>query len=109
MTYDQYWYGDATMVRAFYKADKIRQERQNNEAWLQGMYFYDALSTALYNFASSKGTKQKHYPDEPYEIGKKANTEQEKEKEIQSDRLRARAYFDSLIRSNKERLAKKGG
>ena len=43
MTYDQYWNQDGMLVRAYRKADEIRQERANTDAWLLGAYFYQAF------------------------------------------------------------------
>ena len=42
MTYDQYWYDDPMLVRAFAKADQIKRERKDFDLWLQGRYFADA-------------------------------------------------------------------
>ena len=47
MTYEQYWYGDPLMVRAFYKADKFRREREDMNAWLQGVYFKKAIEASI--------------------------------------------------------------
>ena len=71
MTYDQFWRGDPGLVVAYRKAYKIKQEWQNHEAWLQGMYFYEALcdvSPVLHAFAKS-GTKPIPYASEPYSFG----------------------------------------
>lgn len=84
MTEAQYWDGDCTLTRSYREADRLRQERQNSEAWLQGMYVYDALlraSPILHAFAK-KGAKPRPYPEEPYTIGpkdgKEAKASQEK-------------------------------
>jgi len=69
MTYEQYWYGDVWMVKAIREADKLRQERQNQEAWLQGMYFYEGVSVAMYNAMRGKGQPPKQYATQPYEFG----------------------------------------
>lgn len=80
MTYDQFWHGDPWMVRAYRKKWRLELQAQNYNAWLQGLYFYDALSTALANALS----KQKHsYIEEPIRIfpmtaeERKANAEKE--------------------------------
>lgn len=73
MTPEQYWDGDPELVRAFRKADEIRLERKNQELWLQGMYFYEAICDAspiLHDFAK-KGTKPYPYIDKPYPITEK--------------------------------------
>lgn len=69
MTYEQYWYGDVWMIKAYREADKLCQERQNQEAWLQGMYFYEGVSVAIYNAMRGKGQPPKQYASQPYEFG----------------------------------------
>lgn len=59
MTEEQYWDRDSTLVKYYREAEELRQEKFNQEAWLQGMYVYDALARIapiLHAFAK-KGTK----------------------------------------------------
>ena len=68
MTYEQFWDGDVFAHKAYREAEKIRIKQQNQFAWLQGMYIYQAigaLSPALRAF--SKG-KVKPYLEEPIEL-----------------------------------------
>lgn len=68
MTYEQYWDGDVSAHRAYRKAKKIRLSEQNQMAWLQGMYVYEAiadLAPALKAFAKGKA---KPYAKEPYDL-----------------------------------------
>ena len=70
MTSEQFWEQDCLLVRAYRKAFKIRQERENYLAWLNGMYIYEAIcdvSPILHAFAKS-GTRPRPYPDKPYEF-----------------------------------------
>ena len=105
MSYEQYWNGDTRLVWDYVKADKLRQDRENNQAWLQGMYVYNALTSALSvsELFRGKGRKPSQYPSKPYELFKRDKTEEEKEKEAQNERLRAIAHFDALIKKNKAR------
>lgn len=83
MTEEQYWDRDSTLVIYYREAEKIRNERVNQEMWLQGAYIYDAisrLSPILHAFAK-KGTKAKPYVDEPYPISKQAEEKAEEHKE----------------------------
>ena len=87
MTYEQYWNDDCMLAQYYREADKLRQERANQVAWLQGMYFYDALlrvSPVLAAFAP-KGTKPMAYINEPYPMSQKdiletGRKQEEKEK-----------------------------
>lgn len=47
MTYDEYWYGSADRVIYYRKAYKMKQKRNNDLAWLNGRYVYDALKAIV--------------------------------------------------------------
>ena len=96
MTYEQYWYGDVHMARAFYKADKIRQKRMNDEAWLYGAYVAKALEATICNAFRKSGTPPLTYPKEP--IGSDVPIEEE-EKQEREDReaLFAEAYMTNMF------------
>lgn len=86
MSPEQFWDGDCRLTESYRKADEFKQRRRNQELWLQGMYFYEALCDAspiLQAFAK-KGTKPAPYASEPYAITKK-QVEEKKERE---ERLR---------------------
>lgn len=87
MTSEQFWEQDCTLVRAYRRAFKIRQDRENYFAWLQGMYFYEAIcdvSPILHAFAKS-GTRPRPYPDKPYEFAvKKPKEETNAEKQTRT-------------------------
>ena len=83
MTPEQYWDGDCTLVKYYRKAEEIRNEKRNQELWLQGMYFYEALcdvSPVLHAFAK-KGTKPIPYSSKPYAITRKQSERDEEEKQ----------------------------
>lgn len=88
MTYDQYWYGDPLMVRAFFKADRLRQERMNAEAWLNGLYISQALMST-------------EYPSEPIQLFEdKAKPKPASEDD--ADAVFARAWMMSFVRAGKD-------
>ena len=83
MTYEQYWDGDSTLVKYYRKAEELRNEKRNQELWLQGMYIYEALcdvSPVLHAFAK-KGTKPSPYSSKPYPINEKQVKQDEEEKQ----------------------------
>lgn len=97
MTYEQYWYGDVWMVKAYRNADLQKQKRHNSEAWLQGMYFWEAITKSLANFASKKGTKPQEYSAEPYDLfGDKLIAD--KEEREKQEALRADLYMKQFER-----------
>lgn len=83
MTEEQYWDRDCCLVKAYRKADELRQEKENRSAWLQGMYIYDAISrlSPILRAFGKKGVKPKPYPDEPYPLTRKRQKEIERKKE----------------------------
>lgn len=83
MTEDQYWNGDCVLPKYYREAERLRQERVNQEAWLQGMYVYDGLLRAspILRAFVKKGTKPKPYVEEPYQIGTKTTKQVQTSKE----------------------------
>lgn len=83
MTEEQYWDRDSQLVIYYRKAEELRTSRTNQELWLQGAYFYEALTRAsplLHAFAK-KGTKPIPYMAEPFAISEKQAEYQQEEKE----------------------------
>lgn len=109
MSEEQYWDRDCNLVKAYRKADEMRQERENRSAWLQGMYIYDAISrlSPILRAFSKKGTKPKPYPEEPYALSKKQQKElaEKKEKNTAAKGMR---YLESFAKQfNKSFLERK--
>ena len=104
MTWEQYWFGDVTMVQAFAEAERLRQQRQNNQAWLQGRYIYDALlcvAPVLRAFAA-KGTKPEPYIDKPYEMAESQNFQDKpKMSKEELERIQARIYMEQMFEAGK--------
>jgi hypothetical protein len=102
MSSAEYWSGDPSLVRYFRKAYEIKQEEINNNAWLQGMYFYDAVSTALHNALRGKNTKAREYAKQPYNFGNKEKSEIEKAKEVEIEQEKAAAWMENFVRINQK-------
>lgn len=104
MTWEQYWFGDVTMVRAYAEAERLRQQRQNGEAWLQGRYIYDALlcvAPVLQAFAA-KGTRPEPYIDKPYEMAESQNSQDKPEmSKEEQERIQARIYMEQMFEAGK--------
>lgn len=69
LTPAEFWHGDYSMLKYYRMAYRKMEDRKNREAWLQGMYVYDAIcdvSPILRAF--SKAKKPLPYPDEPYDL-----------------------------------------
>lgn len=83
MSEDQYWDKDCTLVKYYREAEEMRKEKANQEAWLQGMYIYDAIMrlTPILRAFAKKGSKPTPYVEEPYPINKKSQEEAQERKE----------------------------
>lgn len=108
MTVGEYWEGDNSLPAAYRKADQIRQERINEQSWLQGMYIYDALARVapIYHAFAKAGTKPVPYPDKPYEFKHREQPKTLREKESAAEES-ARKMADLFERFNAKRGKKK--
>ena len=92
------------MVRAFLEADKQRQIRKNQDAWLQGAYFLKALDAVVGNAFRQKGQKAAEYPEEPIELkfeDKRKTTEEKDKPEEDREAVFAKAYMMNMMRVGK--------
>jgi len=101
MTYEQYWYGDPLMVRAFYKAEKLRQDRKNSELWLAGIYFQKAIESTVGNMFLEEGSEPAQYPQFPIGLETEENQLLDDEKEKQ-DIAKAKLYMYNMVRAGKD-------
>lgn len=76
-------------------------ERENHGYWLQGLYIHDGFSVGLTNALSKKGSTPKKYPTEPYQIFGNEKTEEEKAREEETDRLKAKLYMQNMVRAGR--------
>ena len=103
MSSAEYWEGDCSLTRYYRKAYKIKQEEINNNAWLQGLYIYDAVSTAVHNALRGKNTKAREYAKQPYDFNNREKTEFEKVKEVEVERQKAFAWMENFVRINQKK------
>lgn len=106
MTPEQFWDGDVTLVKAYRKAYEYKKQEWNVQAYLNGLYTYDALlrvAPILHAFAK-KGTKPIPYRDKPIEIY--TSHEQQKKVEVNKSRDMQLRMIEKFKKINK-RLAKK--
>lgn len=104
MTEGQYWDGDNWLPKAYREAEKMRQERFNHEAWLQGMYIYDAiarLSPVLRAFGK-KGTKAEPYVERPYPLTPEAVEDAETRKAKRQERKGFDYMMSKMIAINRK-------
>lgn len=105
MTYEQFWEMDCELVKYYRKAAKIKQDLDNQQAWLQGAYIYEAfadVSPLLHAFAK-RGTKPIPYRDSPYQVGECSNSAEKKAKEQKND-SRAKAIMEMFMIANNKKF-----
>lgn len=124
MTYEQFWYEDASIAKVYQEAFEIKEKREaiKNKwtIWEQGLYVYEALcnvSPILRPF--SKVKKPLPYPEKPYEIDrimKKIGNQEKEEEEEELDKkkeevekMRAQIFFENWARATQKKFNKKGG
>lgn len=99
MSYEQFWYRDVQMVRAYRKADEIRRRKMNEEQWLAGIYTADALRATVGNMFS-KGNKY-NYPAEPRPITRsEIEARKEREQREKTEKLKA-AFIAKALNVNR--------
>ena len=78
---EEFWDGDYTRLKFYVQAHKLAVEQRNQELWLQGLYFYDGVSTALHNAFLPRGKTPKKYIEKPYRITEMSEVDKQIEKE----------------------------
>lgn len=62
MSEERFWDSDPNDIKPYIYAQETRIKQADQVAWMQGIYFYNALQTALSQFA---GKKNDRYISEP--------------------------------------------
>lgn len=105
MTYEQYWDMSPYLVIAYRKAYKLKREIANEQAWLQGLYVYDAFAVCMANAFAKRGAKKENYLEKPVDIF--PLTDSEKERREQEERDKMQKAMEAIAR--KQRRKKKQG
>lgn len=112
MTYEQFWEMDCTLVHSYNKAASIRRDIDNQNAWLQGMYFYEALCCVAPCFRAFNPKKPSKYRDRPFELETQSErdrpkTKKAKEKQVKQD-MKAKAMMEIFAVNFNKRFDKGG-
>lgn len=105
MTYEQYWDMSPYLVIAYRKAYKLKREIVNEQAWLQGLYVYDAFAVCMANAFAKRGAKKENYLEKPVDIF--PLTDAEKERREQEERYKMQKAMEAI--ASKQRRKKKQG
>ena len=84
MTAEEYWDGDNDLPKYYREAYKLKQEQLNHEAWLYGLYVYDAVSSVMSHLNKNK-SDHKSYAEKPYDFTPKGEEERVIEAKAQAE------------------------
>lgn len=100
MSSAEYWDGDNSLPRYFRKAFEMRQENVNHEAWLYGLYVYDAVTSAMSRLSKNK-SDHKCYADKPYDFTPK------KEENVEEAQAQAEVWLKSWVSATQKMFKNK--
>lgn len=87
VSYDEFWYGDYCRLK-YYESRYLAQRKiQNEQAWMQGAYIYNAISVALGNAFRKRGSNPEKYLEKPIEFFGKTEAEEKAEAEQAKQRI----------------------
>ena len=105
MSYTEFWDEPPFLAVAYRKAYRLKREIENEQAWLQGLYVYDAFAVCMSNAFSKRGTKRQNYFEKPIDIF--PLTEREKKEREQAEFAKMQAAMENMIQE--QRRKKKQG
>ena len=105
MSYTEFWDEPPFLAVAYRKAYRLKREIENEQAWLQGLYVYDAFAVCMANAFSKRGSKRQNYFEKPIDIF--PLTEREKKEREQAEFAKMQAVMESMIQE--QRRKKKQG
>ena len=104
MSSAEYWEGDPSLPRYFRKAYKMRQERENEQAWLHGLYVYDAVISALTHLSKEK-KDHKDYTSRPYGYDE-PEPEEPDEREVELAQAQAEVWMKSWAAATQKQFSR---
>lgn len=108
MTYAQYWDDDAELTRVYREAEDLRTAKVNHQLWLQGLYFYQALGTALSNAFASKGSTPSKYIEKPLAVTRAERKAEREEKEREKIAVQI-GFMERMLKIQAEKEEKNHG
>ncbi len=92
MSLAEYFEGDCMLTKYYRQAYRIKQENDDYNAWLQGIYIYKALNCALYNNPPlmKRGREALQYFDKPITAQVSSEMQSEQENVLKQEEADAR-------------------
>jgi hypothetical protein len=106
MTYTEFWDGPSFLAVVYRDAFRIQRELENEQAWLQGLYVYDAFAVCLANMFSGRGAKKEKYFERPVDIF--PLTEEEKKQREREEMEKMQVAMEEMVRRQKRKKKQKG-
>ena len=106
MTPKQYWEESPYLAVAFRNAFRLKRQIDNEQAWLNGMYVYDAIAVCMANAVSKQGSKKQTYIEKPIDIF--PLTEREKKIREAQENAKMEAAMKEIMRKQRQRKKQKG-
>ena len=106
MSFTEFWDGTPFLAVVYRKAFKLRLEMSNEQAWLQGLYIYDAVAVCLSNAFSKRGSKKLTYIEKPVDLF--PLTEAEKRRREQEEYAKMQTAMEEMIRKQQRTKKSKG-
>ena len=106
MTYEQYWEQSPYLAVAYRRAYRLKREAENEQAWLQGLYVFDAFAVCLANAFAKRGSKKQNYIEKPIDIY--PLTEREKKRREAEENAKMQAAMEAMVREQRRRKKSKG-
>ena len=107
MTYEQFWDAPPFLATTYRKAYRLKREMDNENAWLSGLYMYDAFAVCLANAFSKRGAKRQDYLERPIDIF--PLTEREKNRREQEELKKMDAALQAMRDAQQREKKKKQG
>lgn len=106
MSYGEFWDSPPQLAVAYRKAYKLSREVHNEQAWLQGMYVYDAFAVCLANVFAKRGAKKQNYLEKPIDIF--PLTEAQKRQREEEERKKMEEALKAMQRRQRAEKKQKG-
>ena len=98
---EQYWEESPFLAVVYRKAYRLKREAENEQAWLQGLYIYDAVAVCLGNAFSKKGSKKLNYLEHPIEIF--PLTEQQKKEKEKIEMAKMQKAMEAMAKRQRQK------
>lgn len=101
----QFWSMNPRRLKPYTKAYNMQKQSENTMAYIQGMYFVEALRCTIGNMFSKKSSKPLEYPKEPYRLfeGERDLTEHDIEKQRENLVARLKIMQSNFNNNHKKR------